>query len=308
MIRPQLLYKTQTRWLFHSHIKLKFSVFCDDELFSELYSVLENVDNLYNSYSGRSFIHRINAHSGHFVEVDDETVHILRQVKLISGFFDGEYDITVMPLVRLWGFYKEHDRTIPSQEQINKAKELVGYQSIEIDGTQVRIGKGQEIITGSFIKAYAVDKMIERMHAMGITDAIVNAGGSTIMALADDSHPYWEIAVKHPENNADLFTVNLANKCFSTSAQSKTFVEINGEKYGHIISPKTGYPSANKQIGIISDNCFVGDMVSTGLFNLSGEQFIEKMKQLSSELNVEGFMIDKHDVSYYSERFKQYIN
>jgi thiamine biosynthesis lipoprotein len=84
-------------------------------------------------------------------------------------------------------------------------------------------------------------------------------------------------------------------------------VEINGEKYGHIISPLTGYPSTNKQVSIISDNCFEGDIISTGLFNISGKEFIEKMKIISPKYNVEGFMIDKNNEMFLSDKFKQYI-
>lgn len=302
-----LLYKTQTHWLFHSHIKLKFSAFYDDRLFDELYAILENVDKLYNSYSSQSYIHQINENAGEFVEVDGETINILTQIIKLSDLFDGEFDITIMPLIRLWGFYKDKGKVIPTKEKIEEAKTKVDYKQIEISGNKVRIKEGQEIITGSFIKAYAVDRMINRMTETGISDAIVNAGGSTIKGIINESHPFWSVLVKNQETQQELFTLKLSDKCFSTSAQNKTFVEIDGEKYGHIISPKSGYPSTNRQIGIISDDCFTGDVVSTGLFNYSGEDFLEKMKVLSEDFNIEGFLIDKNDNIFFSDKFKQYI-
>jgi len=286
------LYKAQTRFLFHAHIKIKISVFYDDAVFDELFAVLEKVDRNYNSYQQGSYIDLINRHSGQFVEVDDETVSILNQVIHLSGFFGGVYDITIMPLIRLWGFYKDDPRRIPSQAEINEIQPSVDYKKIEIEGNKVRIAKGQEIITGSFIKAYAIDKLAERMQMMGISDAIVNAGGSTIKAMNDESHPTWEVIARNPENEDVLFRLNISNKCYSTSSQSKTYVDIDDNRYGHILNPLTGYPSSNKQIGVVSDNCMVGDIISTGLFNETTDEFLEKMNLLSETYKVEGYIMD----------------
>lgn len=303
-----LLYKSQVRWLFHAHIKIKIPVFCDESLFDELFAVLEDVDKHYNSYSEGSFFDLINKNAGQFVEVDDETISLLRQLIYFSDLFDGEYDITVMPLVRLWGFYKDEERRLPMKEEIKSIKKRVNYKKIEIDGSRVKIADGQEIITGSFMKSYAVDKLVQKMRKEGITDAIINAGGSTIKALNNAVHPYWVINVDNSQKKDNsLFKLKVTNACFSTSAQTKTFVEIAGKQYGHIINPLTGYPSENKQIGILSTNCFVGDIISTGLYNQKLDGFTEKMKLLSSQFDVSGFLMDKNNNIRFSDGFEKYI-
>lgn len=302
-----LLYKAQTRFLFHAHIKIKISVFYEDEIFDELFSVLESIDKKYNSYQQGSYIDIINKNAGSFAEVDDETVHILKQIITLSNLFGGEYDITIMPLIRLWGFYKDDVRSIPSSQEIEEVKQLVNYKNIEIAGNKVRIAQGQEIITGSFIKAYAVDKMVERMLAMGITDAIINAGGSTIRTINNEIHPDWEIIVKETTDSNQLFKLKIANCCYSTSSQDKTFVTINNKRYGHILSPATGYPSTTRQIGIVSENCMTGDIISTGLYNLKGEDFVSKMNQLSRLYVVEGFMVDEDGTIWKTNGFEKYI-
>lgn len=285
-----LVYKAQTRFMFHAHIKIKLSAFFEDEIFDELFAVLDEVDNLYNSYQPQSYISRINRQAGSFVEVDDETIRILKTVIELSDFFDGEYDITIMPLIRLWGFYKDEQRIVPSREEIERIKPLVNYKRIEIEGNKVRIGKSQEIITGSFIKAYAVDCLVSRMKQMGITDAIVNAGGSTIYAINDKVHRTWPVTAREPDNGEILFNLRIANQCYSTSSQANTFVEIDGQRYGHIISPKTGMPSTNKLIGIISESCIIGDIISTGLYNETPEGFLKKIDLLNKKYNVRGFL------------------
>lgn len=300
----ELLYKAQTRFLFHSHIKIKLSAFYEESIFDELFAVLEHVDKKYNSYQAGSYFDIINRNSGSFVDVDNETVNILNQAIAISDFFHGTYDITVMPLIRLWGFYKDEQRQIPSIKEIEDVKKLINYRHIEINGKKVRIKKGQEIITGSFIKAYAVDRLTEKMLELGIKDAIINAGGSTIMTINNESHPQWQVMVRHPQTEEVLFKLNIANQTYSTSSQAKTFVNIDGKEYGHILNPITGFPSANKQVGIVSDNCMIGDMISTALFNESVEGFLKKIDLLSEYYSIQGFMIDSDNNIIYTQDFR----
>lgn len=302
------LYKAQTRFLFHASIKIKISVFYPDSIFDELFAVLEEIDRQYNSYQPGSYIDLINRSAGSFVDVNDETIEILKKVIFLSDFFDRRYDITIMPLIRLWGFYKEDQHKLPSLEEINAIKPLVDYRKIEIQDNKVRIAHGQEIVTGSFIKAYAVDKLIEKMRDTGISDAIINAGGSTIYALTDESHPSWEVIVRNPDDESLLFNLKVANCCYSTSSKSQTHINIDGKQYGHILNPVTGYPSLNRQVGIVSNSCMVGDIVSTGLFNETSEGFLKKMDSLSEYYKMEGYIINEDGEVTCTEGFSHYQN
>ena len=314
------MYKVQVRFLFHSDIKIKIPEIYDDSIFDKLFGILENVDEKYNSYSENSYIDKINKNSGHFVKVNDETIKILSKIIHLSKIIGGEYDITIMPLIRLWGFYKQNP-ILPSLDKIKKAKRLVDYKKIIIDKkrNRIKIEKNQEIITGSFIKAYAIEKIVEEMKKIGIKDAIVNAGGSSIIAINE-----WGIITENPEEEReilrnkkgmpikitqnqyagddeynDLFEIKIKNKSFSTSNQKNTYILINNEKYGHIISPKTGFPSQNKQVGVITENAFFGDIISTGLYNQTPCKFYEIMGKLSKEMEISGFLIDKDGEIFY---------
>ena len=314
-----MMYKVQVRFLFHSDIKIKIPEIYDDSVFDDLFGILEEANKRYNSYSENSYIDKINKNSGHFVKVDIETVEILRKVIHLSKIIGGEYDITIMPLIRLWGFYKQNP-VLPYFEKIKKVKRLVDYKKIIIDKkrNRVKIGKNQEIITGSFIKVYAIEKMVEEMKKIGIKDAIVNAGGSSIIAIDE-----WGIIAENPEDEKevlrningmpvritkyeysgngdnDLFEIKIKNMSYSTSNQKNTYLMINNEKYGHIISPKTGFPSQNKQVGVITENAFFGDIISTGLYNQTPLKFYEIMEKLSCEMEISGFLIDKSGKIYY---------
>ena len=315
-----MMYKVQVRFLFHSDIKIKIPEIYDDSIFDKLFGILENVDEKYNSYSENSYIDKINKNSGHFVKVNDETIKILSKIIHLSKIIGGEYDITIMPLIRLWGFYKQNP-ILPFLDKIKKVKRLVDYKKIIIDKkrNRVKIEKNQEIITGSFIKAYAIEKIVEEMKKIGIKDAIVNAGGSSIIAIDE-----WGIIAENPEEEReilrnkkgmpikitqnqyagddeynDLFEIKIKNKSFSTSNQKNTYILINNEKYGHIISPKTGFPSQNKQVGVITENAFFSDIISTGLYNQTPCKFYEIMGKLSKEMEISGFLIDKDGEIFY---------
>ena len=315
-----MMYKVQVRFLFHSDIKIKIPEIYDDSIFDKLFGILENVDEKYNSYSENSYIDKINKNSGHFVKVNDETIEILSKIIHLSKIIGGEYDITIMPLIRLWGFYKQNP-ILPFLDKIKKVKRLVDYKKIIIDKkrNRVKIEKNQEIITGSFIKAYAIEKIVEEMKKIGIKDTIVNAGGSSIIAINE-----WGIITENPEEEReilrnkkgmpikitqnqyadndeynDLFEIKIKNKSFSTSNQKNTYILINNEKYGHIISPKTGFPSQNKQVGVITENAFFSDIISTGLYNQTPCKFYEIMGKLSKEMEISGFLIDKDGEIFY---------
>lgn len=287
------LYKVQTRFLFHAHIRIKIPAASPDTLFDELYAVLEDVDRKYNAYQPGSYIDQINRHAGSFVDVDDETIRILEQTIFLSGFFDGTYDITIMPLIRLWGFYKDDIRRVPAPDEIHAIRHLINYRNIEINGNRVRIGKGQEIITGSFIKAYATDLLAAVMQERGINNAIINAGGSTIRAINTASEAPWQVNVTHPENGETLFTLNLDDCSYSTSSQSTAFVDIDGKRYGHILNPVTGYPATNRQVGIATESAMIGDIISTALFNETPKTFLEKTARLSRHYPLAGFLMDQ---------------
>ncbi len=322
-------YKVQNRFLFHTNIKIKIPDSFENKVFDELFEILEDVNKNYNSYSKNSYIDKINKNNGKFVQVNEETVNLLEKVVHFSEIMNEEYDITIMPLIKLWGFYKENSDKIPENLEIKKIKKLVDYKKIIIDkkNLKVKIDKNQEIITGSFIKAYAIDKAIKRMKELKIDDAIINAGGSSIVAVDE-----WGIIVENPEPEKkllknddgkilkitkekyegndeynDLFEIEIKDLTYSTSNQVNTFLEIDGEKYGQIISPKTGFPAKNKQIGIITENAFFGDMISTGLYNQTPKNFHEIIKKLSKEIKIEGYLIDENGEIHYTDEFLEYV-
>ena len=112
------LYQVQERQMFHARIRIKIPLACSAHLFADLYHLLAETDRTYNSYSEGSYFDRINKNAGTIVDVDDETVGLLEATKRVSEFTNGAFDITLMPLIRLWGFYKQQVVRIPTEKEI----------------------------------------------------------------------------------------------------------------------------------------------------------------------------------------------
>lgn len=275
------LYRTQSREIFHCQCKIKIPVEYEEEILDSCFQIMEQVDKAYNSYQKDSYFDRMNRHAGNFVEVDDNTILLLQTLIRISDCTDGAYDITAMPLIRLWGFYSQaENRSIPSATQIMEVQKQVGYQQIEIVGNEVKIGKNQEIITGSFIKAFAVDQVVMFLKDNGISDAIINAGGSTIYGLNDESHTHWGVRIPNPSGEEQREMIQ--NECFSLSASIHNFLEIDGKRYGHILNARTGFPSETLQVGVRTQSAFLGDALSTAIFAIEDkneQRIVQKLKE-----------------------------
>lgn len=289
-------YIAQTRFVFHCHIKIKVPLDYGENILDECFELLEDIDRRFNSYQQGSYFDQINQKAGTWVTVDDECIRILETVLLVSDLTKGNFDVTCMPLLRLWGFYRHTNQDIPTPDAIQDCLKKVDYRTISIKDNNVKIQPGQEIVTGSFIKAFATDKVTELLWERGITDAIINAGGSTIMALNDDMHSSWKINVPDPFQS-DKFSerITIANQCFSLSGRSNNNLVINGKTYGHILNPTNGLPVPTIQVGVVTKSAFIGDVLSTAIFALDKNEVENTINVLGNYFDFEYFRIEENN-------------
>lgn len=276
----------QTRWLFHCHCKIKVPLHHGEGLLDDCFAIMEQADRLYNSYQSGSFFDRINQQAGTWVTVDEATIKLLQTLKRISVLTDGAYAISSMPLLQGWGFYGQDGGRIPTPPALRDALSRVDDEAIELESDRVRIAKGQSLITGSFAKAIAADRVIAHLRAQGVTDAIVNAGGSTICALNDASHPQWHVRVPDPlsAEQAQL-RLPLANACFSLSGSANNHLVIDDKRYSHIVHGRTGWPADTRQVLLRTADAFLGDALSTAIFVLTPSQRDAVIAKLAQEFS-----------------------
>ncbi len=187
------------------------------------------------------------------VKISPEFFTLLKLCGNYSRESEGSFDITVGPLMKVWGFYKDSGR-LPRPAEIRSALGDVGYLNIELDPSNrtVRFKKaGVNLDPGGVGKGYAVDRMAAILLGYGVGSALISAGGSSIYAIGapPDDPRGWRIRIRDPRQEsrtaADVF---LRNDSLSTSGDYEKFFWAKGKLYSHIMDPRTGYPA----MGVLS--------------------------------------------------------
>jgi thiamine biosynthesis lipoprotein len=214
----------------------------------ESFEEVRRLDNLLSNYKPQSEWSRVNrdAAAG-AVAVSPELFDLLEACQRYSKLSEGAFDITVGPLVKIWGFYKGSGR-LPHRAEIRSALSRVGQELVELDRARgtVRFRKaGVELDPGGIGKGYTVDRMVEILKRNGIEAALVSAAGSTIYGLgAPPKEEAWTVKIRHPrKENEYVSELKLNNMSMSTSGTSEKFFVSGGRLYSHIFDPRTGYPA-----------------------------------------------------------------
>ena len=184
----------------------------------------------------------------HPVVVSRELFRLLSDCIEYSRASEGTFDLTVGPLMRVWGFFGG-ERRIPSSDQVRDALEVVGYQHVQLNARERTVHfdrTGVEIDPGGVGKGYAVDRMVAIFRARGFRNALVAASGSSIFGLGNppDEPRGWLINVADPwdhrNNAAHLFLKDIS---LSTSGSYEKSFRVRGHRYSHIMDPRRGVPA-----------------------------------------------------------------
>ncbi len=181
------------------------------------------------------------------VPVSVELFQLLSACIEFSRASDGTFDISVGPLMKLWGFYKGSGH-LPHRAEVRGALSLVGYQNILLDASSRRVRfakKGVELDPGGIGKGYAVDRIAQILKDNGVEHALVSGGGSSIYAIgAPPDEKGWKVEIKNPKDpSKPVETVFLKDESMSTSGSYEKFFRAEGKLYSHIMDPRTGLPS-----------------------------------------------------------------
>jgi len=249
-----------------------------DKAFEEI----ARLDGVMSNYKPESDLSRLNR-NGHFhpETVSPDLYEAIRDSLEYSRLSDGEFDITVAPLVDLWKAALGGDRA-PSAEEQEKLRECVGYQKIQLQPPdRVRFHSScMRIDLGSIGKGYAVDRAAEILRSYGITSALINAGESTIYGVgAPPGQAAWLVHLRDPSNQIDP-KVWLCDNSVSTSEQTPPSW-LGNDTAGHIIDPQTGRPLETPYaLSIVAKTGTASDALSTTLLLLGpekGKRMVKKM-------------------------------
>jgi len=223
-----------------------------DRLQSAVESALEEarrLDRLLSNYRPESEWSEVNREAGdHPVHVSAELFNLLSACVGYSRQSEGTFDITVGPLMKIWGFYKGSGH-LPHRAEVLGALDHTGYQGLILNAANqtVKFAKnGMDMDPGGIGKGYAVDKMAENLEENGIHSALISGGGSSIYAIGNPPQDAqgWKVNIKDPKNTSKAAqTVYLKNDSMSTSGNYEKFFYAEGKLWSHIMDPRTGYPS-----------------------------------------------------------------
>ena len=182
------------------------------------------------------------------IRVTPELFALLSNCLEYSRKSEGAFDITVGPLIKVWGFYKG-EGGMPKPQEVKDALNRVGYRHVQLDpgpGTVRFLHAGMDLDPGGIGKGYAVDRMVEVLKRVGVRIALVSASGSSIYGLGapPDEPEGWPITIRTPRDpSAAAAQVALKDMSLSTSGSYEKFFWAEGRTYSHIFDPRTGYPA-----------------------------------------------------------------
>lgn len=182
------------------------------------------------------------------VHVSDELFGVLGNCLEYSRESEGTFDISVGPLMKVWGFYKGSGH-MAAWDELSRAMQFVGYRNVLLDARAhtVRFAKeGVDLDPGGIGKGYAVDRMVEILRRNGIRSAFISAGGSSIYALGvPPGEEGWPVKLEDPRRvSIAAATVCLRDESLSTSGSYEKFFIANGKRRSHIMDPRTGEPAS----------------------------------------------------------------
>jgi len=205
---------------------------------------------------------------------------------------EGAFDIATGAIIKAWGFFKREGR-VPSPTERIEAMNRTGFRHV-ILSPETRTVKyrvpGLEINLGAVGKGYALDRAAHLLRTeWGVTTALLHGGGSSVYAIGGPPGDGrgWQIKLRHPtDTHASLGSVYLRNRGLGTSAATFQFFEYKGQRLGHLLDPRTGWPAQGVQsASVTASTAAEADAMSTAVFVL-GVAGTEKLLRLKPGLGV----------------------
>ncbi len=231
---------------------------------------IEEIDKRFNILDSKSPLYTFNRKASPLY--DQEIVDLIERALSICKESNGLFDITVMPLVELWGFYTE-TYTVPQHGDILKTLPSVDYSTLTVQNDSlIKKDSSVTIDLGGIAKGYALEKAANELTQRGVTSALIDAGGD-IYALGTYRDRPWQIGIRHPRKEGFLGVLSLSDYAVVTSGDYERYFEKNGTRYHHIINPKTGYPTKEMMsVTVICKDPVAADAWSTALFAMKPEK------------------------------------
>lgn len=278
--------------------------------------LIDVVDFSLSPFNKKSIISAVNENKAHETNAPFEKV--FNTAHEISEMTDGAFDMTIAPLVNLWGFgYTEKINITPSEGEIKALLATVGYNKIKIvEHTVIKENPKIKIDASAIAKGYSVDVASEFLIAKGITNFMVEIGGEIRVGGFNKTQNKWRLGIDKPIDDVtasvrELDTViHVTDKAIATSGNYRQFYYKDGKRYSHTVNPHTGYPVNHNLLSatVIAKDCMTADAIATACMVMGAEK---SLKLASEHPEIDIFLIvddEGKTQELYSDGLEQYLH
>jgi thiamine biosynthesis lipoprotein len=243
-----------------------------EQVHSGVEAILGDINDSMSTYRPDSEINRFNsAAAGEWIVVSPAFLEVFLMAREVAEASGHAYDVTVGPLVNLWGFGPEQGDEVPLKDAITEAMAMVGEQRVDVNAETSALRKQEtlELDFSSIAKGYAVDKVAEWMAGQGIDNYLVEIGGEIRVAGVSPRGTPWRIAVERPDpvERQIVAALELREVAVATSGDYRNFFEFEGERFSHSIDPRTGWPVRHEliSVSVVHESATLADAWATAL-------------------------------------------
>ena len=248
--------------------------------------LLQDMERVFSNYLPDSEIGKVNAGAGiAAVEVSEETFGVIRRSLELSAASGGIFDITIAPLVKLWGITSENPK-VPSADEISNALSYIGYDQVDLDEAAHTVfmpRPGISMDLGAVVKGYAAEKCRDVYEEANVTGALISLGGTVVTVGTHSDGKPFQIGLRDPNGGSnDIFGVlSGEERIIATSGGYERYFEQDGKRYEHILDPRTGYPVETDLLSVtaVSGDGLLADYLSTTLYMLGSEVLEENLNR-----------------------------
>ncbi len=277
-----------------------------DKILTEAEELCYYYDDILNKSKENSLVSKINKNKVYELngtKEDEILLKIINKSIEYSEITNGYFDITISPLVELWGI-GDGNNHVPNEKDIKEVIELIDYKNIEITEEAITLKDNTTIDLGAIGKGFIADELKDFLIDNGVNSGLLNFGGNVLTIGAKPNEAKYIIGVREPFENAQdiLGTVQVEDKSIVTSGIYERYFVENDVLYHHILDPTTGYPSENNllSVTIISSKSIDSDAFSTSAFLLGVEKGLELINSVE---DTEAMFITKDNEYFYSDNF-----
>ena len=258
-----------------------------DKLKEDIDQFLKLFNNVFSTYIPESEISRINNSKFRKIKISDSMRKAIELSLEISRKSHGYFDITVAPLVNMWGFGPDGKQKLPENFEIEKMLKQVGYQHIDFqDKFLVKKVPDLKLDMSAVAKGFGVDELVKFLEYQGYDQLLVEIGGEVRSRGKKQDGAPWRVGIEGPGEGLGAKIskiVPLTNKSMATSGSYRNYLKYGDQVFSHTIDPKTGRPVDHKTISVsvISEYCADADAWATALMSMGHEKGLDMANKLN---------------------------